>query len=30
MQRDFAAEWSESVRVKSKKPLGEEALVKSI
>jgi putative membrane protein len=30
MQRDFAAEWSESVRVKRRQPLGEEALVKSI
>jgi putative membrane protein len=30
MQRDFAAEWAESIRVKHRKPLGEEALVKSI
>jgi putative membrane protein len=30
MQRDFAAEWAESIRVKRKKPLGEEAVVKSI
>jgi putative membrane protein len=30
MQRDFAREWAESIRVKRKKPLGEEALVKSI
>jgi putative membrane protein len=30
LQRDFAAEWAESIRVKRKKPLGEEALVKSI
>jgi putative membrane protein len=30
MQRDFAGEWAESIRVKRKKPLGEEALVKSI
>jgi putative membrane protein len=26
MQRDFGAEWAESIRVKRKKPLGEEAL----
>jgi putative membrane protein len=26
MQRDFAAEWAESIRVKRIKPLGEEAL----
>ena len=26
MQRDFAAEWAESIRVKHRKPLGEEAL----
>ena len=26
MQRDFAGEWAESIRVKRKKPLGEEAL----
>src|SRR5690349_24787634 len=26
MQRDFAREWAESIRVKRKKPLGEEAL----
>ena len=26
MQRDFAAEWAESIRVKRRKPLGEEAL----
>ena len=30
MQRDFANEWAESIRVKRKKPLGEEAHVKSI
>jgi putative membrane protein len=30
MQRDFAAEWAESIRVKRKKPLGEDAIVKSI
>jgi putative membrane protein len=30
MQRDFAQEWAESIRVKRKKPLGEEAVVKSI
>jgi putative membrane protein len=30
MQRDFAAEWAESIRVKRKKPLGEEAIVRSI
>jgi putative membrane protein len=30
MQRDFANEWAESIRVKRKKPLGEEAVVKSI
>ena len=30
MQRDFAREWAESIRVKRKKPLGEEAIVKSI
>jgi putative membrane protein len=30
MQRDFANEWAESIRVKRKKPLGEEAIVKSI
>jgi putative membrane protein len=30
MQRDFAGEWAESIRVKRRKPLGEEALVKSI
>jgi putative membrane protein len=30
MQRDFAGEWAESIRVKRKKPLGEEAVVKSI
>lgn len=30
MQRDFANEWAESIRVKLKKPLGEEAVVKSI
>ena len=29
-QRDFAAEWAESIRVKRKKPLGEEAITKSI
>jgi putative membrane protein len=30
LQRDFANEWAESIRVKRKKPLGEEAVVKSI
>ena len=25
-QRDFAREWAESIRVKRRKPLGEEAL----
>jgi putative membrane protein len=30
MQRDFANEWAESIRVKRRKPLGEEALIKSI
>ena len=30
MQRDFAAEWAESIRVKRRKPLGEEAMVRSI
>src|SRR5690242_3188066 len=30
MQRDFAAEWAESIRVKRKNPLGEEAIVRSI
>jgi putative membrane protein len=30
MQRDFAGEWAESIRVKRRKPLGEEAIVKSI
>jgi len=30
MQRDFANEWAESIRVKRKKPLGEEAVVKSL
>jgi putative membrane protein len=30
LQRDFAAEWAESIRVKRKKPLGEEAVGKSI
>ena len=30
MQRDFAAEWAESIRVKRRKPLGEEALIRSI
>jgi putative membrane protein len=30
MQRDFAREWADSIRVKRKKPLGEEAIVKSI
>ena len=30
LQRDFANEWAESIRVKRKKPLGEEALVKSL
>jgi len=27
MQRDFAAEWAESIRVKRRRPLGEDALV---
>src|ERR1043165_4963213 len=26
LQRDFAAEWADSIRVKRKKPLGEEAI----
>jgi putative membrane protein len=30
LQRDFANEWAESIRVKRRKPLGEEAVVKSI
>jgi putative membrane protein len=30
MQRDFAAEWAESIRVKRRNPLGEEALARSI
>ena len=30
MQRDFANEWAESIRIKRKKPLGEEAIIKSI
>ena len=30
MQRDFAAEWAESIRVKRRRPLGEEAVVRSI
>jgi len=30
MQRDFANEWAESIRVKRKRPLGEEAVRKSI
>jgi putative membrane protein len=30
MQRDFAAEWAESIRVKRRKPLGEEAMARSI
>ena len=30
MQRDFALEWAESIRVKRRQPLGEEAMVKSI
>jgi putative membrane protein len=30
MQRDFANEWAESIRVKRRKPLGEEAHAKSI
>jgi len=25
MQRDFAREWAESIRIKRKKPLGEQA-----
>src|SRR5690349_4441755 len=30
MQRDFAAEWADSIRVKRRSPLGEEAIAKSI
>jgi len=30
MQRDFAREWADSISVKRRKPLGEEAIVKSI
>jgi len=30
MQRDFAAEWAESIRVKRRQPLGEEAVAKAI
>jgi putative membrane protein len=30
MQRDFASDWAESIRVKRRKPLGEEANAKSI
>jgi putative membrane protein len=30
MQRDFAAEWADSIRVKRRSPLGEEALAQSI
>src|SRR6187551_1847826 len=30
MQRDFANEWAESIRVKRRKPLGEEAIVRSL
>jgi putative membrane protein len=30
LQRDFAAEWAESIRVKRRRPLGEEAIVRSI
>jgi putative membrane protein len=30
LQRDFANEWAESIRVKRRKPLGEGAIVKSI
>ena len=30
MQRDFALEWAESIRVKRKKPLGEEAIIQSL
>jgi len=30
MQRDFAHEWAESIRIKRKRPLGEEAIVRSI
>ena len=30
MQRDFANEWAESIRIKRRKPLGEEAAFKSI
>ncbi len=30
LQRDFAAEWAESMRIKRKRPLGEEAVLKSI
>ena len=29
MQRDFAAEWAESIRIKRRKPLGEEALART-
>jgi len=30
MQRDFANEWAESIRVKRRRPLGEEAITRSI
>jgi hypothetical protein len=30
LQRDFAHEWAESIRVKRRKPLGEDAVGKSI
>ena len=30
LQRDFANEWAESIRVKRRKPLGEGAAAKSI
>ena len=30
MQRDFANEWAESIRVKRRKPLGEDAIVQSL
>jgi putative membrane protein len=30
MQRDFANEWAESIRVKRRKPLGEDAIIRAI
>ena len=30
IQRDFAREWSESLRIKGKEPLGEEAILKMV